>query len=50
MDIFNAIICVLHPVSPLLHVEAHLNLSAADDGLVGPVLSPESADREDAIT
>ena len=49
MDIFNAIICVLHPVSPLLHVEAHLNLSAAV-WLVGPVLIPESADREDAIT
>ena len=26
MDIINAIICVLHLVSPLLHVETHLNL------------------------
>jgi hypothetical protein len=26
MDNLNAIICVLHPVSPLLQVEAHLNI------------------------
>ena len=26
MDIINAIICVLHIVSPLLHVGTHLNL------------------------
>lgn len=26
MDIFNAIICVMHPVSPLLPVEVYLNL------------------------